>query len=321
MNLKSVIASALRDHPEIRRRIWKLRSSIHGYRRDIILRNAPVDGNKIITDAIRAAKPFASGKMGSIEANALAFYLKNRNGAAMAKSSYDSHIRKTLFENAGVFPTSEDAFDDFCHVYYSSVADTDALVSWNVAGEVDVLRSLPRKILIRIKDLEPYYLSGMTDVVPWSAALEGLRVVVVSPFASSIEKQYARRTKLWDDVRILPDFDLRTVRAPLSAALVPPTSKDWTDALNLMKHQVDQHNYDVLLVGAGAYSLPLGAYAKSKGKIGLHLGGALQILFGITGKRWEENAEVARFIKPSWVRPSLEETPQKATLVEGGCYW
>ena len=76
----------------------------------------------------------------------------------------------------------------------------------------------------------------------------------------------------------------------------------------------------VLLVGAGAYSLPLVAHAKRMGKQGVHLGGAAQVLFGIRGRRWEGQPESC-FYNEHWSRPIPEETPAGVEAVEGGCYW
>jgi hypothetical protein len=171
--------------------------------------------------------------------------------------------------------------------------------------------------LINMRDLEPYF-----SARPWSRALKGKRVLVISPFVDSIQKQYARRMELWDHPDILPAFELMTLRAPFSAGLVPPPqSTDWLKALEKMKNEMDGMDYDVVLVGAGAFSLPLAVHAKEQGKVGIHLGGSLQILFGIVGKRWKEIKDFKRFIKPSWRSPSPQETPNKCTLIEGGCYW
>jgi hypothetical protein len=74
-------------------------------------------------------------------------------------------------------------------------------------------------------------------------------------------------------------------------------------------------------VGAGAFSLPLVVHAKQAGRVGIHLGGPLQILFGILGGRWTWNPDFKQFIKDTWIRPSEEETPKTAGLIEGGCYW
>lgn len=63
--------------------------------------------------------------------------------------------------------------------------------------------------------------------------------------------------------------------------------KDWFEALEYMKTEIDKVDYDICLIGAGAYGFPLAAHVKRQGKQGVHLGGALQLLFGIKGKRWE----------------------------------
>ena len=60
---------------------------------------------------------------------------------------------------------------------------------------------------------------------------------------------------------------------------------------------MDTTDYDVVLIGAGAFSLPLVAHAKRRGKVGIHMGGSLQILFGILGKRWREDKDFEGFIK------------------------
>lgn len=51
---------------------------------------------------------------------------------------------------------------------------------------------------------------------------------------------------------------------------------------------MDAVDYDIVLLGCGAYGFPLAAYAKRRGKQAIHMGGSLQLLFGIKGKRWED---------------------------------
>ena len=53
-----------------------------------------------------------------------------------------------------------------------------------------------------------------------------------------------------------------------------------------MENEIDKHDYEVCLIGCGAYGLPLAAHVKKQGKKAIHIGGALQLLFGIMGKRW-----------------------------------
>lgn len=60
--------------------------------------------------------------------------------------------------------------------------------------------------------------------------------------------------------------------------------QSWFEALQWMEDEMDKTDYDICLIGCGAYGFPLAAHAKRKGKKAVHLGGALQLLFGIKGK-------------------------------------
>jgi hypothetical protein len=77
----------------------------------------------------------------------------------------------------------------------------------------------------------------------------------------------------------------------------------------------------VALLGCGAYGLPLAAAIADSGRVAVHVGGALQLLFGIRGRRWEASPRFEPLMNPSWVRPSLAETPSGADQVDGSCYW
>ena len=100
-----------------------------------------------------------------------------------------------------------------------------------------------------------------------------------------------------------------------------------------MEDKISEIDFDIAILGCGAYGLPLAAHIKRMGRQAIHLGGGTQLLFGIKGRRWEENY-VWKYPTPvkldlnykdlfneHWVRPSREETPQNAQRVEDGCYW
>jgi len=136
------------------------------------------------------------------------------------------------------------------------------------SGEAQVLsRYCKSATLVYLSGLHyPFFFSD-----PWSAALEGKKVLVISPFVDSIRRQHDRYETLWDDPRVLPQFELLTVRVPMSAGLVEPVDADWTSALARLKDEMSQLDYDVALVGAGAFSLPLVVHAKQRGESGFIL--------------------------------------------------
>lgn len=259
----------------------------------------------------------AAGKMGVCELKALLHFLKRTQEDADKRSPYPRYTAETLFLNAGVFPRREDIFDQFCTVFRDAIKEMDVLVSWDLPGETRIFnRFAPKATFVPRSSLDGFFSNQ-----PWNAALAGKRVLVVSPFTDTIRKQFARRELLWQDRRVLPEFTLLTLRTPLSAGLVTPIHTDWVAALDDLKAHMDALDFDVALVGAGAFSLALVTHAKRRGKVGIHLGGTLQVLFGVYGGRWKDNPEFEGLINKYWVRPSESETPTTVNRIENGCYW
>jgi hypothetical protein len=313
LNAYLSLVALIRKVPGLRGAIWFFRENFHALERRILVGRPVVDGGEHLRRAIETATPYAAGKMGSLEAVALQVYLRRRG----KPFCYSSYIRHSLFVNSGVFPQNEETYDQFCARYLSDVSACNALAAWDVAGEAKVFRDhCPQATLITLRSLEPYF-----SDTPWSKALAGKRVLVISPFAKSIEKQFAKREQLWKERGVLPEFTLMTLRAPLSAGLVNPHDKDWFAAVNRLITEMDFINYDVALIGAGAFSIPLAVHAKQRGKVGVHMGGSLQMLFGVIGKRWRDHKDFKPFVNEAWCAPSPEETPENFKNVEGGCYW
>ena len=310
------IVNFVRQFKWLRDFIWWARQSYYRVLRHIFIRKPIINGSHLIAEAIEDKKAFMAGKMGSVEAAALHFHFKRLRKGKQALD-YSNYAKHTLNVNAGVFPADSDTYDRFCQIYLSAVEKGDALVAWDVAGESEVFpKYCSDASLIEMRNLEPYFSDR-----PWSQAMAGKKILVISPFAKTIESQYQKREEIWPDKNVLPHFDLLTIKAPLSAGLVTPKEKDWFESLENLKNQMDAYDYDVVLIGAGAFSLPLAAHAKANGKVGIHLGGALQILFGVIGKRWREHPDFKTFITDAWVAPSEEETPSDFKKIEGGCYW
>ena len=192
-------------------------------------------------------------------------------------------------------------------------------------GDVDVLLGLEifsnmegtlRTIPLGADDLRVYG----RDAIDSAAALAGKRVLVVHPFKTTIERQYAHRAELFPGTDILPQFaDLRIVQAVQGLAGADTGYASWFDALAAMEQQMDAAPYDVAIIGAGAYGLPLAAHARDTGHAAIQMSGALQLLFGIRGKRWDDHPIISKLYNDAWVRP--EETLAHKEKVEGGSYW
>jgi hypothetical protein len=217
---------------------------------------------------------------------------------------------------AGFFPTTDEALSRFSIECLADMKHIDVLGSWRKLENRIQDFFPPTMIRVWLTDLEPYMHPN-----PWSEILAGKKVLVVHPFDQSIHAQYAKRKLLFKDPRVLPDFELKTLKAVQSFLGIKVEFKDWFEALDSMRSAMDRIDYDVALIGAGAYGFPLAAHAKKMGKQGIHLGGATQMLFGIRGKRWEDFPEYGHIFNEHWVRPHSYERPKDAHLHEGGAYW
>jgi len=254
-------------------------------------------------------KPMAIGKIGSSECRALA---AGRGWHELTQ--LDLH---DIYVGAGVFPPDPTSLQSFFSIYGNHLTDVDVIAKWLGPLEEKLINSYcPCATSVELRDLEPYYWDD-----PWSQALENKNVLVISPFADSINSQYTKRELLWQDPKVLPKFNLRTIKCPLSWYVGKRDGSTWGAEFEDLKHEMEKESFDICLIGAGAWSLPLAVHAKRLGKIGIHLGGALQILFGIKGKRWDEHDVISEFYNDAWVRPSEKETPTTSFKVEGGCYW
>lgn len=91
-----------------------------------------------------------------------------------------------------------------------------------------------------------------------------------------------------------------------------------------MKRQISDTDFDVCIIGCGAYGMPLAAHVKRMNKQGIHLGGSVQLLFGIKGKRWETADGLGKYpalMNEHWIRPYDASRFKGCENVEGGCYW
>ena len=88
-----------------------------------------------------------------------------------------------------------------------------------------------------------------------------------------------------------------------------------------MNNEIDKIEFDIAIIGAGAYGLSLAAHIKRSGRKAIQLGGATQILFGIRGHRWETHPIISNFFNEHWINPNEGEIPNGYKNVENGCYW
>lgn len=302
-----------------------------------LVENDPDIASEMIYDLLSADKPCMVARYGGFELSTVVNYLgvKNRKPSILkyilGKQQqwwWNKNLMQSMQNNAGFFPPTEEKLSQFCEMMLRDSKEVDLIGSW-LEDENIILKERETIKKVKLVYLEPYW-----SKKPWSRVLEGKKVLVVHPFSDDIIAQYNNhREQLFENKSVLPKFaSLRVVKAVQSLGGDSHGFKDWFEALEWMKQEMDKEPYDIALIGCGAYGFPLAAHSKRTGHKAIHLGGALQLLFGIRGKRWEDpNYGVKvwglpygfyiNLMNDYWVRPGSDLKPLKAQDVEGACYW
>jgi hypothetical protein len=293
----------------------------------------PDIASEIIYNALADGKPAMIARYGSTEMLCMVNYLGVLNGPRILKYIqgkqaewwWEDNVMDQMTRWSGFFPSTPDNCTRFSQLMIESTKDLDVLGSWLVQEQYFIKKNTISKVWLIY--LEPFW-----ALQPWTRILRGKKVLVVHPFAGVIESQYKyKRALLFKNDDILPEFVLHTIAAVQSLGGDNARFGNWFEALDWMQSEIDLVDYDICLLGCGAYGFPLAAHIKQQGKQAVHMGGALQLLFGIKGKRWTDpQKSIDTFGKPGmyeslfnehWVFPGEENKPKNADQVEGACYW
>lgn len=285
--------------------------------------------NHLISEMIKSGKPFMIGRLGSTETrflvnqllqksinSDLAGILKTLSGDINILWKKDPVFLDNLCLLSGFFPNNVSLAEKFIDVYNQSIKNVDILGVWN---EMEYqVKNISREVkLCKIRELEPWFYDD-----PWSYELKGKKVLLIHPFEESIKHQFLQKDSLYKNPKTLPDFELNTIKAVQTIAGQKSEFETWFDALDSMKDQITKTDFDIAIIGCGAYGFPLASFVKDLGKQAIHMGGVTQLLFGIKGKRWEEWEHYTDLRKnngESWIFSS--EIPENFKKIEDGCYW
>lgn len=274
------------------------------------------NASDIIMDELDKEKPSLICKIGYTELNCI---LSCTNLVVK-----DFSLIKLILKNAtnakekiaiksGFFPNDDHNILKFSQLLLDEMQQIDILGTW-LKHEKFIKEYVKKSIKIKASDMEPYFHAN-----PWTKALKGKKILVIHPFESTIKHQYLNRDKLFENINILPEFELKTLRAIQSRENNKVNFNSWWDAFEYMKNKIAEIEFDVAILGCGSYSLPLGAHIKRTGKKAIHLGGATQILFGIIGSRWEARENFRNLFNDYWIRPLPEDIPSYIT--KNDSYW
>jgi hypothetical protein len=269
-----------------------------------------------IKKAIHDGTPFLMGRITDIELRT-AFDL--RHGNPIKQDQID------LENNAGIHLQNMISLNIYVQRFIQAYEHCTHIAEWEKDGAMYravghgqewISKRTPRAITFDARNLEPYYFKDS-----WMSALKGKRILIVHPFASSFQKQTSKFADLFPNRSWFEDCTFVFVKPPMTMA-GNHGGKDWQEHLDEFLPKIQCVTFDIALVAAGGYGMLIADHIYTNlNRSAIYVGGALQLFFGVIGKRWFDNKEIVSLVNDHWIRPAQEERPLHHTKVEKGCYW
>jgi len=279
--------------------------------------------------AVREGRGYGAGKLGVSE-RAWMYYpiLRARGASPVQLRAFEQTLKVKATRQSGVFPADPDFYLRFAELYAARLRELDCvgLSTDSLRVSLDILRfhSVDAD-LVRYKHQEPDRSCPADDERCYLPHFAGKRLLLVSPYAEALRRRATRETfeavwaktgKRWFDPVAVDalEFPYGFMRA---------TQRRYGTCLDLLAEieaRIDERDCDVALIGAGALGVPIASFVRSRGKVGISLGGPLQVLFGVAGQRWRSRPSWReRYINDAWIDVPAEYRPAPGETDEG--YW
>lgn len=252
-----------------------------------------------ITELFKSNSSYFIARVGNVEMTAI---LQDR-------------ITDQLKQNAGFYGNEED-FKKWKGEYIKAILNCDAVANVFTCDSFYKLESELYTTLALWKPSIPFM---ELDINYWLDLIVQLpKVGIVSFFAKEMKQQSKNLDKIHKKGKGAFDkthFEFVECLSTIEGN--EPKDKSYFQVLEELTEECLKRDCDHWFLSCGSYGLLLGNELKKKGKNVYYVGGFLQLLFGLRGKRWD-NREVGIKYNSHWKYP--QKKPINAEKVEDWCY-
>ena len=184
--------------------------------------------------------------------------------------------------------------------------------------ETNVIHKINHEVFFEDLEFYLYLLEFYTSILD-------KKILIVSHFTDTMQKQL-QKFKM-----IFPQYNIKTENIIFykSFQTIEGNSihSNWLETFEMMANDIEKLDFDITFMGCGCYGLPLAHHIYTKmNKSCLYLGGIIQLLFAIRGRRWEIRSKYSthflfKKLNNYWIYPAEHEKPFNYKNVEDGCYW
>jgi hypothetical protein len=248
-----------------------------------------------------------------------------------SEANYINRTRSVMKNNAGIFLPDGNSIVEYSNTYLKAFHNCDAFMDWEPQGDVAGTGMQPSYefIYANFNSKQRFWSFGVADIFhliyqdkPWTHALSGKRLLIISPFEETFKKQLPVMEKIYGR-DMFPGCTFTFLKPPVTNG--SNQSRPFPQELDEFANRVEavKDTFDVALVSCGGYGNPILGRIYDMGKSAIYVGGVLQMFFGVYGSRWERERPLVMklFKNEHWVRPASEERPAGFEKVEDSCYW
>lgn len=232
-----------------------------------------------------------------------------------------------LKNNAGVLLQDVNSICNYANLYLSAFSKCDRYFWWAPWGNVAVHIATSWDFIVnnfKCKKFDALSLDIFNTIHnnPWTLALKGKRILIISSFIESIKEKIDIREKIYG-IDLFPECEFVFLKPPQThgnneSRKFEIEHNEFLDNINDIKD-----TFDIALCSCGGYGNPICSEIYDMGKSAIYVGGVLQMYFGIYGERWmRERPDILRvYMNEHWSRPKESEKPTNHKAVENNCYW
>jgi hypothetical protein len=282
-----------------------------------------------VKTAIDRKVGYAAGKIGGSQKHWM--YYEILLASRPSEERLESYHQQLCFhglKQCGVFPADPEFYLRYNRFYMEHVRALDCLGIFFEPRELELIKHYDlASRLVDYIDLEPDRSSPANDVNCYLPYFRNKRVLLICPFAGLLKERATKEVfeGVWSKTGKRWFYPASVEALEFPYGFSPETQKEFPTAIELfysIRAGINSMDFDVALIGASGLAIPVASHVKSMGKIAIDLGGHLQVLFGVIGKRWRSREGWKRdYFNDWWIDMPAVYRPRQTDVCDQGAYW
>jgi len=285
-----------------------------------------------LADALRRRTGYAAGKLSYSHVHRLAYRVMSERLTHPELFLRDAErmLRFESHDQLGIFPAAMEFYPRFDAFWVEHLRQLDCIGLFPTLMKPN-LRILRHYAVagrrIDYHDQEPDRSSPSREQDCYLPLFAGRRLLLVCPFADLLRERATRATfeavwaktgKRWFEPASVDSLEIPYGFARSTQVRYPTV----IDLYERITADLDAKRFDIALVAAAGLAVPIASHLKRRGHLAIDLGGHLQVLFGVLGKRWRDRVDWReRYITDAWIDMPARYRPEETGVCDDGAYW